>query len=206
MSHHFGTYVLKKLLFRRIGNILYYVDLTPNSWPNDRCSVSTVEPLHLFYMESFRKLKECTVSQFSSSELKTNLLLSKMHQKKSRSCENRLLNGRINLLGAYKNVFRVFGLQTDFSTQQMTSKLNDFFTTTDAEGVLEGKYFSALEVIFPFICAFPDRSTRYGWQHVLTQINTVYSDIVDNHFKSSSDMTMLRQKSFFVVGKLFTLK
>lgn len=93
-----------------------------------------------------------------------------------------------------------------FSKQKVSCMVSEFFTTTGVEGILGGKDFSALEMVFPLISAFLDRATGYETQPVLTEINTLYSDIVNILLHSVSNMYMLILKSFPVKEKYVTFK
>lgn len=84
--------VLDKISFMRVENILLSADLTLMTEPIDRHSVSIVEPLHLFHLGIIETLEERTVTYVSSSELQSNPLLPKKHQKKFTSCKSSLLN------------------------------------------------------------------------------------------------------------------
>lgn len=66
----------------------------------------------------------------------------------------------------------------DFSTQHVTSTLGGLFTMTGVKEMLERKGFSALHIVFSFIRAFLNQTTGYEGQPVLTEIKTIYSDIV----------------------------
>lgn len=66
--------------------------------------------------------------------------------------------------------------------------------------------FSALEMEFPFISSMLDCATGHGTQPVLTEMDAIYSDIVKQFLHGSSNMNMLKRKSFCVEQKPVTLK
>lgn len=70
-------------------------------------------------------------------------------------------------------------LQIDFSTQQEMSTLNGVFTTTGVKRMLVGNDFSALVMLSLFIGAFLNVATAYESQPILMDINTIYSDTVN---------------------------
>lgn len=109
------------------------------------------------------------------------------------------------MLRAYKNAFPVTNLQIDFSTQHVTSTLNVVFLTTGLKGMLEGKLFSALDMLFPFISAFLDRATGYGSQPVLTKMNT-NTLILSTKYYTRNQKNRLRRKSYSLKEKITNLK
>lgn len=86
----------------------------------------------------------------------------------------------------------------------MTSSLNARFITTDVTAMLEGKGFSALDMVFPIICDLLDCTTRYEGQPILTEMNTIYAEIIIKLFYGTSDIIVFSRKSFSVEEKLTT--
>lgn len=202
VSRNIAMDVLDKLSLSHVEDMLFSLDLTTNNLPNDLHFVLTDEPFHLVYLGVSKTLKECTVSCVSSSELKENPVLTKKYQKILSACKNRLLNGCNDFLRVYENDFPASGLQMDFSTHHVTSLLSGFFTTTGAKRMMKMKDFSALDMVFALFCAFRDRSTEYEGQLVLTKINTIYLDTVNELLYGSSDTNLLNWKTFSFKEKL----
>lgn len=173
MSQNPATEVLDKLSINRVENLLPDVHLTTNWWQNELYPVLTVDSLSLFHLFKSKKLEKSTVLSASSPKLGTNPLFSKKPQKVFSSRKNRQLTVWNNHLCAYKNGCLVCALQIYFSTQQVTSTLNNLFTTAGVKRVLERKEFSRLVTLFLYICAFLDRAKTYEGQPVLTEINTI---------------------------------
>lgn len=57
--------------------------------------------------------------------------------------------------------------------------------------MLEEKDIKALDMVFPLISAFLDRAIEYGGQPEFTEINTVYSGIVNKLLYGSPDRNVL---------------
>lgn len=93
------------------------------------------------------------------------------------------------------------GLQVEFSTQRVASTLNGLFTTTSVKGIVEGKHFSALGMVFLFIGVFLSCAAGYEGQPVSKEINTIFSDTVNEILYCKPDMNMLHWKSFSLEEK-----
>lgn len=166
--------VLHEFSLSWVRNLLSRGDITSNNWSTGRYSVFTVEPFRLFHLGICKKFKECTVSYVSSPELETNFSLPKKYREKLICGKNRLLKGCNNLLPAHENEILVFRLQIDFSTLKMTSTLNGFLQQRVWKWCRKNNFFRALDMLFPFICAFLNRATGHRGQLVLTETSKIH--------------------------------
>lgn len=159
--------------------MLSKLSLTQKNWPNDQYSGFTVEPLHLLQLRISKKLKKCTVSYLSSSKKAINGVMWTKHPRKINSYKFHLLNACNSLLFGYKMDFMVSDLQVDFSSALKTGQLNGFFTSAGVKGMLEGKDYSSIDMVFPFIAALIDRANEYSVDPKPTTVYTMYSDLVN---------------------------
>lgn len=54
------------------------------------------------------------------------------------------------------------------------------FTRNGLRGMLEGSYYRALKIVFLFVAAFIDRSTRDEWTVSQTMDDTRYSEVLND--------------------------
>lgn len=81
------------------------------------------------------------------------------------------------MLSAIEQNFRAPGLHVDFSKYGDSTQLNGLFTKDGLRGMLEGKDYRSVDMVFPFVAAFIYRCTGLEEDAPLTRINTTYSEI-----------------------------
>lgn len=112
--------------FGRNGGVIFPLKRAYLQWRNDRFSVFTVEPLHLFHVGISKNLKEGTVIFLLALNEKVVLTSMSRTRKHVSSCRTLLLYRFKNLLSAYHNEFAVSGLHVNFLCAHMLSQLNYF--------------------------------------------------------------------------------
>lgn len=67
---------------------------------------------------------------------------------------------------------RVPSFHVDFSTKENSQNLNDFFLNISERGLLEGKDFKFLDMVFSFVAVYVDGVTAYQYYSPLTETFT----------------------------------
>lgn len=84
-------------------------------------------------------------------------------------------------------------LRIDFSENDASSQLNGFFRINGLHGMLEGKYYQGVDMVFSFIERYVDRVTEYEHEPQLTEITTLCSELI-GYIRFEKGMTVINDK------------
>lgn len=143
-------------------------------------SIFTYEPLHNLHLGTSKAIKTCFMTYLASPNLIIHCSDKKRHGKTFRSCRTALLRACNALLAAIENQFGAPGFHVDFSTKEKSQQLNGLFLNNTIRGMLEGKDFKCLDMVFPFVAAYIDRVTGYQDNAPLTDICTSYTTLMQD--------------------------
>ena len=88
------------------------------------------------------------------------------------------MNASNAILAEIEKNYSATGLHVDFSKKEKTAQLNGFFLRDGVRGMLEGKNYRAIDLVFPFIAAFVDRALGFQDQPTLTTLNMMYTELM----------------------------
>lgn len=74
------------------------------------------------------------------------------------------------------NQFPVHGLCVDISKSESSFQLYALFSNEGRHGMLDGRYYLDIYILFPYISGYVDRSTRFGKETQLTDMILLYSE------------------------------
>lgn len=78
-----------------------------------------------------------------------------------------------SLLDSIERELPVTRLRIDFSKDEPLSQLNGLFTPESVQDIRDGKDYQCIDMMFPFICTYVDRTTVYIEDNELTRENTM---------------------------------
>lgn len=196
-----------------------------NVLPPDVYSIFTFESLHNLHLGISKLLKNCILQRMASDMLTTFPDGPPSKQKKMISHRSKLLMATNAILADIQKNYPAPGLQVDFSKKEASVQLNGFFMKEGIKGMLEGKNYRSVDMVFPFISAFIDRVTGFENAADMTRVCTLYteimtsalydfprnppdSEIISEFKKKVQYFKVLTIKTFqdFCVSGLFTLK
>ena len=220
-----GEQILQEASVNKQGNVFSSEVYFHNSSVTDMYNIFTVEPLHLLHLGISKRLKECIFVYISALSNDESVFKEPSGNGIIRGAKTALLRGCNSILRAFEADFRVSNLHVDFSSSQKSAQLNGFFTNTGVKGMLEGKDYHQLDMVFPFVAAFIDRASRRTIEAPLTSVCTAYSDLLNTLMftkqrggfskedirKLSDEVLSFKKKATDVLGNLddinlFTLK
>jgi len=74
--------------------------------------------------------------------------------------------------------FPIPGMNVSISKEQSNGRRDGLFAPHGLRGMLEGKYFRNLDIVFPMLCSTMDKLFGKGDEAPFTKIHTTYTDIV----------------------------
>ena len=145
----------------------------------DLYSIFTFEPLHNLFLGISPKVKELLIHYLGSNTLHTNPSSSKRSQRLFSSVRASVLRGCNTVLSVFQNEYMMPGTRVDFSKKEGSSQLNGIYMTRGLRGMLEGKDYRALDVMFPFVFGYVDCWLGTSAEASLTKIHVSYTDLVN---------------------------
>lgn len=145
----------------------------------DLYSMFTFEPLHNLHLGVSRLLKTCLVQYLSSDEIYSHPCGPNGKRKRLSSVRMALLRACNAILAHVEEKYALPGLHVDFAKTGKTTQLNGLFTADGLRGMLEGKDYYAVDMVFPFVAAFIDRSLGFEEKCELTRMNVLYIEIIN---------------------------
>ena len=145
--------------------------------PGDIYGLFSFEPLHNLHLGISKILKQGTFAYISSnhqvgfvnSKRRTKIAISSKKTSILRAC-----NSYLRVIDENSGIT---SLRVDFSTKAASATLNGLFLENGVRGMLEGKDYRNVDMVFPFVCAFLDRKTQET-SGVLTKISTMNSSLL----------------------------
>lgn len=143
-------------------------------------SIFTSEPSHMFHLGISKLVKDCKIS-FLSSETKVSHPTRRRDQCKPLGIHsNYLLRGSNALVTAMVKEYPAAGLHIGSSINELSFELNGVFMSDGLLGMLEGKEFLCLDMLFSFVNASIDRVIGCDDTAPLTSVHVKYSDSTDS--------------------------
>lgn len=136
------------------------------------------ELLHNFHLGISKLLKICIIYRLQSEELFTRTGSTNNTPRKFKAVQLSILRGINSLLATLERDYFVPGLTIDFSTSELGQQLNGLFLEHGLRGMLEGRHFKSLDMVFPFIGAFIDFCCDEVNEAPLTTLFSKYSKIM----------------------------
>jgi len=146
--------------------------------PPDVYSIFTFESLHNLHLGISRLLKNCFTEYLHSNSVTTNPVGARRYQRTLSSQRIQVLKVCNAILAEVENTYPASGLHVDFSKTEKTSQLNGLFLREGVRGMLEGKNFRAVDMVFPFVLSFIDRILGFQGTADLTSVHTMYTEIM----------------------------
>lgn len=109
-------------------------------------------------------------------------------------------------MDSYEHDFPVPGVRFDYSATPKSNNLNGLHISTGLKGMLEGKDYSNIDMVFPFIAAFLDRVLGYADNQQLTMIHSLYSDVVNMVMYNTPDWELQHENVNHLEQKVRMLK
>ena len=129
------------------------------------------EPLHNFHLDVSKLIKICMYNRLSShTSFSPHGSVKKLRRKILRGCND--------LLACYERESYISGLTFDNSSPDISDKLDGFFTEDGIRGMLEGKDYKAVDMVFPFVGAFIDMCCGDEESCPITKISSQYTEIM----------------------------
>jgi len=142
-------------------------------------TIFTFEMLHNLHLGLSKLLKRSVYNYISSRRVVRMSLLTGNKERVIGSMKNQILKACNSILRDIQENNHTPGLHFDFSTKDCSKQLNGIFTNDGLKGMLEGKDYRNLDYVFPFVTAFIDKITGQNNNPELTEINIIYTDIVN---------------------------
>ena len=136
------------------------------------------ELLHNFHLGISKLLKVCIIHRLQSENLFTTAASTGNSSKSFKSVQLSVLRGINSLLATIERDYFVPGLTIDFSTSEIGQQLNGLFLNQGLRGMLEGRHFKSLDMVFPFVAAFIDFCCDELEQAPLTTLLSMYSELL----------------------------
>ena len=144
----------------------------------DIYSMFTFESLHNLHLGVSKQMKQCLSEYFNSS-----IPCHAIHQ--TRKPPRPISSYRMNILRAVNSIlatiekdFGAPGLHIDFSKHERSTQLNGLYVREGLRGMLEGKNYRALDMVFPIIVGFLERCLGFASAPVLTDLHVRYSELM----------------------------
>lgn len=172
----------------------------------DAYQFATLEPLCFFHLKVSKTLKVCTAGLLSSSTAETSPSQPSSKRRKPRSVKNQNLQGINNVLAAFQNELYVSGIHVAFSTSKKSAHLIGFIKNTDVKGMIEGKDYPTIDIMFPLVSALVGRKAGFTQHAKLTGVHTAYSDIINTLHFNADESISARQYFQKVAARLLTFE
>lgn len=138
---------------------------------DDLYSIFTFEPLHKFHLGVSRLLKNCLIQYLSSEKMYSHPDGPSGKQKRVSLLKTPLFRACNSILAQIEEKYALPGLHVNFAKREKSAQLNGLFTGDGLRGMLEGKDYYAVDMVFPFITSFIDRSLGFEGCFELTRMN-----------------------------------
>lgn len=141
------------------------------------------ELLHILSLGASRMLKECTVVMMKDESRKSSAITSSNGAPRTfKSIRRHVLGSANSFLKQVQRGSAGYGLHVDFSKGDHANRLNGFFTETGVVGMIEGKDYDNLDMVFPFVGAIIDRCCGLS-DAPLASCFTRYTDMFNLTFR-----------------------
>lgn len=152
--------------------------LAPSLLSFDFYKLFRFEILHNFLLGISKLLKICIIHRLQSNNLFTSAGSTRNQSKTFKSVHLSILRGVNSLLATIEKDYFVPGLTIDFSTSEIGQQLNGLFLEQGLRGMLEGRHFKSLDMVFPIVGAFIDYCCDEIDTSPLTILFAMYSDLL----------------------------
>ena len=165
----------------------------------DLYSIFTFEPLHNLFLGVSKLLKHCMFQYLSSQTLSTKPSGLQTVPRLFSSVKTAVLRGCNSILSEFQRYYIMPGMKVDLSKHEGSAQLNGIFLPTGLRGMVEGKDYRVLDIVFPFVFGYADIWLGSQDEAPLTRIHVFYTDLVNrlmsnNHSRgwSAADMDELQ--------------
>lgn len=90
-----------------------------------------------------------------------------------------------SMLAALERYFPLTGLRTDNLHREMSLKVDEFFLIGGIQGMLEGKSYCAVGMVFPIACGFNCRLIRYTKSSTMNNVYVMHCSLMSRVTRSS---------------------
>jgi len=141
-------------------------------------SMFTFESLHNLHLGISKLLKNCFLEFLQSNQVMTWPNGTRKQKKVLSSQRSNVLKAANAILAEIEKKYPATGIHVDFSKKEKTAQLNGFFLRDGVRGMLEGKNFRSIDLVFPFIASFIDRALGFQGNPVITTVKTMHTEVM----------------------------
>jgi len=171
--------VMKELYLSPVNSFLEHMYLHHRSLMlSDVYSIFTFESLHNLHLGTSKMLKSCFSEYLYTTDVITFPAGPRRKQRVMSSQRSNILKSFNAILAEIEKNYPATGLHVDFSKKEKSAQMNGFYLRDGVRGMLEGKNYRAVDMVFPFLAAFFDRAVGFSQDPSFTALNTMYTDIM----------------------------
>lgn len=174
-----------------------------NFIPGEIYNLFTFESLHNFHLGISKQLKRCLMDYVACSDNVNMKFGDRRRQKRLGSQRVPILKALNGILATIERKYFAPGLHVDFSKKEKSSTLNGLFGNDGLRGMLEGKNYRSVDLVFPFLMGFLDRVLGFQETPTLTKMHTTYTDLMV-HCLHDAQTTGWTAKSILTVAENIT--
>lgn len=194
-----------KLKERSLGEYKSFLEVIYEKYSSfivrDIYSIYTFECLHNLLLGISPLLKICLFKYLSSDFEVDTFKYGDTVRMKISSLKENLLRAGNSILSNIDEKYPMNGKRVDFSRQEYRTGINGLFLKTGVRGMLEGKDWKNIDMVFPFVAAFVDKMSGCRKGGLLTKVNVQYTEILHDVYYNfpaegvtESDIMLLKQK------------
>lgn len=144
-------------------------------WIQGLYRLLTLEPLHNFNMGISELLKECPTTFLDSNMEFTDKMYLCRSKRAVQSMRTSSLKATNSMLAEIEDMYRASKLPVYFSKKETSHQQNGLFISDGLQGMLEGKHYRFLDIVFLFVAAFLDRRIGMPETPMLTTVHILFS-------------------------------